>query len=129
MLRFARSLIDFVGGMAVAAALFAAAIGDPLHWLRAVGVVTSPFEWIISPAWRQALFAALGLAWLFWWYHKQRVAFDDRQPSIPDTPLHKAARYISRDSVWAVAQKPEDDADWPLLVDYRYYQLFSPGVF
>lgn len=102
--------------MLVPVTLFAAAVSDPLHWLNAVGITQGSPDWVYPAIWRQSICFALCLLWLLGWYHRQRVAFDERQTATPDIPLYKVCQYIARDSNWAASYKARDD-DWVGKVD------------
>lgn len=116
MQRFAISAYNFCSGLCGPIAAGVAAISDPLHWLKAVGVVSDDTVWLI-PLWaRQSILLAFGFIWLLIWYHKQRINFEDGRPPVPDMPLHQVARHIARDSNWAADYKWPDD-EWVIRVD------------
>lgn len=75
-------------------------------------MTTTEPEWIFSPEWRQALFLALGLVWLLVWYHRQRVAFEDKQPDNPTMSFPALIRYVGHKSLWAARRQKEKDGDW-----------------
>ena len=116
---------SFLKGASVAIAAAAAAVTDPLKWLQAFGLMTDQ-QWIIEPWARQAIFAGIAFLWMFIWYHRQRVAFEERQPAKADMPLHRALHYLAKDSRWAASYHYEDN-DWPSKVGDEFMSKFRQG--
>lgn len=127
MRRFVSSLFDFTKALFVPAASFAAAIDDPLRWLKGAGLVSGDLDWIFPDYWRQIGLVTFGFVWLFIWYYRQRIAFEDRKPAVPDMPLHEAARHIARDSVWAANYPAQLDDQWITRVDQELMSKLMMG--
>lgn len=121
-----KSTKQLVLALAVPFAAFAAAIQDPLRWLKQAGFVTETTNWIVSPAWRQFGLLVFAFAWLAVWYHRQRTKFEERQPPEPNMPLHQVCRWIARDSVWA-SQYAWPDDQWPLRVQAELFSRWQMG--
>jgi len=94
-----------------ALALAGLAFFDPIKALQDLGLMSSAWVWDIGPEQRRAILLALMFVWMLGWYHRKRIAFEDRQPVTGDMPLHLVARYIARDSKWAADYAWPDD-DW-----------------
>ena len=119
--RFVKSFTSFGQAMLVPVILFAAAVSDPLHWLNALGITTGSPDWVYPPIWRQSICFALCLIWLFFWYHRQRIAFEDRQPDRPSMSLPMLIRYLGWKSQWAANRSRSNDDDWikDILIEIR----------
>jgi len=125
--RLGTSIARFIAGNFGAFAFAAAAISDPLHWLKAGGVVSDLWHWDVSQEVRQALFAGCAFAWMFVWYHRQRIEFEENKTPTPNMPLHCVARYIARDSIWAANYPSQNDDRWVIEVDGELMSKLTMG--
>ena len=100
---------------------------DPLIWLHERGIIPAYFLAHVTDVQRQIVFAVALIILMFVWFHNQRVVFEDKKPATPDMPLHEAARYIARDSVWAASRSPATDDRWVIDVDRELMSKLTMG--
>jgi hypothetical protein len=98
------------------AALGVAFVINPVRFLQFIGWVPTTYAFPIKPQQFQMLLGVVVLAAMLIWFHRQRMAFVERQAPHPTVPLYEALRYISRDSVWASRQEPDrrEDEKWAI---------------
>jgi hypothetical protein len=120
-----KSGIDFLRGAGGAIAATAAAVSDPLKWAQAFGFMTDQ-HWIIPVEVRQAIFAGIAFLWMFIWYHRAQVRFDEKNPVFHPVPLHQAARYIVGASLWGVRYRG-DEGEWVSRLTQEMQAAFSSG--
>ena len=85
------------------------------------------YHWTIGPQLRRAIFLVLAFVWMFIWYHRQVIAFEDRQPPEPNMPLHHAALYVARQSKWAANSSASLDGHWITRVDAELISALRAG--
>lgn len=100
---------------------------DPVEHLKAMGLISEQWYWVIGTELRRAMFLVLAFLWMLVWYHRQRIAFEVTRPLEPDLPLHEACRWIARDSVWAEKFDPQYDMHWVELVAKELLGKVSQG--
>ena len=111
-MRYVRDFWHFLIGASGAITFAALSFVDPLKSLADIGINLN-LQWPITADARRAIFLALSFLWMFVWYTRTRHAFEiaSYQPS-PDMPLHRACRWIARDSQWAAKFSPDHDDKW-----------------
>lgn len=100
------------GALTLAAVSFV----DPIRSLKDLGIDLG-LAWTITPDQRRALFLVLAFLWMFAWYFRQRSATEAQSSQRPNMPLHRACRWIARDSTWAASYPAEIDDAWVSRVD------------